>query len=128
MNILTGKQQRLFWDSVREWVLRFRVVDWTIRAFTEDRDETDPDCMANCMSLPDNRVARITLYKEWHEGAAEDESISEIACHEVLHVVLSPLMQLAGDRFTTEKQLEDAEHEVIRQILSMVFKKGATSD
>lgn len=127
MYVLTAKQQKQFWANVAECVARLRVVDWTIRKKVETRCDDDPTTMADCAANWENRVAAITLYREW-EAEPTDEELYEIAFHEVLHIVTCLLTHLAEERFVTQKQIDDAEHDIIRSVVSFVFKKGTTSE
>jgi hypothetical protein len=124
---LTKKHEKQFWGRVTDWIARFRVIDWTIHKKTNDRDEGDSESLADCTSQVEFKTAIITLHREWPIKPTA-KALDEIACHEVLHVVLAPLMALAEDRFVTQQQLDDAEHEIIRVVLSAFFKKGTTSD
>ena len=124
---LNKKHERAFWKAVTEFVAKLRVVDWTIRTDVKDMDPVDDRTLADCQPDPDFAVATITLYRNWEKDPTP-EHIKETAFHEVLHVVMSRLMELARERYVTEKQLDDEEHEVIRRIVSYVFKKGTTSE
>lgn len=126
MTRLTKKHERQFWNYVTSWITRLRVVNWTFRKKVDDRDEADSDSLADCASQTEFHTATVTLHREWPIEPAPD-TLDEIACHEVLHIVLAPLMALAEDRFVTQKQLDDAEHEVIRSFLSAIFTGGTTN-
>ena len=126
MAVLTNKDVKIFWKAVSDWCVKFRITDWRIMKGQADKAE---DCLADCTCTYSLRTAKITIYRDWgDEMPVNPDSLSEVAMHEVLHIVLAGLMEAAGQRFTTQQQLDDFEHDVIRAITSMQFKAGMVEE
>jgi hypothetical protein len=122
-NCLTDKDVAEFWKCVGEWCVKFRITDW--RIIKGEGSRSDTECLADCVCTYNLRTAKITIYRDWgDEMPVNNKTLSEVAMHEVLHVVMAGLMGAANERFTTEQVLEDFEHDVIRAITSMQFKQG----
>jgi hypothetical protein len=83
------------------------------------KDECDE--MAICIPEVDIKKALIKLYNKW-DIKPSNEALDQTACHEVLHILLAPIMELASERYVTEKQLGDAEHDVIRALERVFFE------
>ena len=77
------------------------------------------------LSLED-RVATFTFAVKWDDTLMElnNDSIEEIALHEVCHLVIHRLMHLAGDRYTTIEQLREANEEVANVLTNFYLKNN----
>jgi len=117
MPILNKGHSRLFQKYISQWMTKFRLGEWDVTyLFRDDNFER----LAECAPEPDVKQALIILFDHWQIEPSE-EALEQTACHEVIHVLLSPLMRLAAERYTTEKQLADAEHDVIRALERVLF-------
>ena len=64
------------------------------------------------------RVATMFFTKDWNDSVrriAESE-IAQTAKHEMLHLLLSRLSELAVSRYVTEDQITEAEEELVRKL------------
>lgn len=119
--MLTQTQIKKFWKLVDKHLrAMFLYPEWRVRT------EVEEECVRNDMTAADVAVqselcaACITLYKfPWTPELTKGTMMLEnTAAHECLHILLSPLMDLAMNRTSTEKELDDAEHVVIRRLLA----------
>jgi len=115
---LSQKDVSRFKKYVTKWATNFNLASWEI---LQDCSSDNFQRYAKCEADSESKRAKITLFKDWNI-ASDDKAIEQTACHEVLHIVLAPLMDLAGERYTTEKQLEDAEHDIIRTLVKIFVK------
>lgn len=120
---LTKQDVRQFWKLVKEWQGILSLADWDIAQETELVCDDDPATLADVASFPDYKSACLTLYQTWDETPITPKNLRGTAIHELLHVLLSELMELAGSREVTKKQLADAEHRVIRALIR-AFLRG----
>ena len=104
-----------------EWYIdKLRVGNW--RIYYEHEDPPDGvDKIADVEIDLESEKVQITLYTRWHPLEVSDEAIQECAFHEIQHIRMARLMDLAGKRYIQEQDLEDAEHEVIRAHCHMHF-------
>ena len=117
MPTLSQKHSNRFHKDVSNWLELFKLADWEVHyMFCEDK----VDELADCTTTTQNKQALIRLYSEWDIDPTP-EALDQTACHEVLHVLFAQLMQLAADRYVTDKQLADAEHDVIRALERVLF-------
>lgn len=66
-------------------------------------------------------IALIVLSTEWDELRPKtDKELKRLALHEVMHILLAPLVNCAMDRYTTADAIETAEHSVIRQLENII--------
>jgi len=117
MPILNKGHSRRFHKHVAKWLEAFRLADWEVHY---DFSTAYIERLADCAPEADVKKALIVLYDTWCIDPT-DKALDQTACHEVLHVLLAQLMQLASDRYTTEKQLADAEQDVIRALERVLF-------
>lgn len=61
-------------------------------------------------------LATIRLAKKWDEIKPTDEEIKLSAKHEVIHLLLHRLYLLAQSRFTTEDEIDRAEHDIVYRL------------
>jgi hypothetical protein len=107
----------LFWRCLRHWQVKLGLQDWRITSRTE--------LMKRYIALTDKwdlvqRQCRVRLSTQW---GAEEPSALEIertAVHELLHVKLHPLSQLALDNGADQDAVITAEHGLINTIEAML--------
>ena len=97
---------RAFAAEVHYWVRKLGVLGWEIAVAIE---RLPADTRAKCVYTEGNRWARIVL-NERHLPNLTAEQVARSAFHEVLHLVLQPLADLAKERS------EEPEHAVIRTL------------
>ena len=117
MPTLNQKHSKQFHRYVAKWLEKFRLADWEVHYKFCDNESSN---MADCVSEVDIKKALVTLYREW-DLEPDKNTLNQTALHEVCHILLAPLMELAIGRYVTEKQLFDAEHDVIRALERMIF-------
>ena len=101
-----------FEASCREWQAKFGLFDWAFIFAVEEGDETK---FAEVDMCHDAREATFTYYtKIEHRDAPE-----RLALHEVLHVLLNEMLEMAILRCHPEhKDVEREEHRVIERLLN----------
>lgn len=102
--------------NLKNWIYKFTHSD------SEDSDE-----LASVKALSKTRVAEFNLSVTWSVCPTK-KHIDEVALHEVLHVLMAPLMDLAENRYATKDALDDAEHDVIRGLCFQGFQAGFEVD
>lgn len=113
----TEEHFELFKTAVEEWCRRLHIDGWHIYFA---HDELDGN-YAQVATSATNRVATITLSTVWDDLYKPTlETIDETAKHEVVHILLAPLRELALNRFATEDQIEAAEEELSRRIDQLI--------
>jgi len=117
MTRLSKKHQRQFWKCIDKWQKVLGLSDWDITKVTEASCDDDDSTLADVASFPDYKSACLTLYENWADTPTDLNHLQGTAIHELLHIALSELMELAETREVTKKQLRDAEHKVIRALV-----------
>lgn len=100
-----------------EYIVGHRLGDWMVQY-----DHADLGKDLSCVVFETKqRIAKIKLNTKW-DCEVTDRNIREVALHEVLHLALSRLMDLAESRFTVSlDSLGDSEHDVIDRIIFAQF-------
>lgn len=105
----------LFRDECLKWQKRFGLMDWTLQFKVEDANgghdeaEVDYDC--------DTRHATITYFM----GVEDALHPSDVACHEVLHLLLADSRIAAIDaRDESDPILAREEHKVIERLIKVL--------
>ncbi len=66
-------------------------------------------------------AATIKFTTNWDNTRPKNDlEIKRVALHEVLHVLLAPLVSEAEFRYSTEDAIQMAEHSIVRQLESLV--------
>ena len=68
----------------------------------------------------ESRKATLSVSSEFRDEVNENRNPQHSAKHEMLHLLLWRLTSRGDDRFTSKEELEDAEHEVIMQLLKII--------
>lgn len=62
-------------------------------------------------------VATIVFAKDWDKLRPKTSAeIRRLAYHEVMHVMMAPLVAEAGERYTNQDSIDTAEHLIIRRL------------
>lgn len=77
-------------------------------------------CFAECWTDYNNMVASFRLAKKLPKECAGDINIRGSALHESLHLLLTPLRDLAGNRFITEDQLIQADEIIVNRLMRVL--------
>ena len=107
-NTPSADQALLFDQFVQKWQTTLSLGDWRI----ERGQKPAKNAMA---SVEFNEGARLAVYRLGDFGAEQitNESLEKTALHELLHILLHDLIDVASDPRTSGDQLEAAEHRVI---------------
>lgn len=105
------REECLLWQGelgLTDWTLQFTVQDST----GSDEADVDFDC--------DTRHAKITYYV----GVDDALHPSDVACHEILHLLLADMCLVAIEsRNEEDPLLSREEHKVIERLLKVLGKK-----
>lgn len=113
----TKRDFELFKQYCNEAVQKLGLVEWSIHYAHEHIDES----YANTAWRLSGGVSTITLSDYWDDLRPKtEEAIRRVAYHEVLHLVMAPLVAEAGDRFTDQLSIDTAEHLIIRRLENIV--------
>jgi len=116
----TTKHFAQFKRHARKWLANFGLVSWEVVYL---HTELLAPRLAECGIDPSGNFADLTLGTAWGDMPRTSECMDQVACHEVLHILLAKLTTIASERWTTERELEDEEHVVIRALLQFLFPK-----
>ena len=109
-----------FKRSVNKWLAIFGLVSWEVVCLHKELQEPR---LAECGVDPSSNLADVTLGTDWGDLPRTAKCMDQTACHEVLHILLAKLTTIAGERWVTERELENEEHAVIRALLQFLFPK-----
>lgn len=108
----------LFKQNCEEFIKKFGLVEWSVHY----AHEHTPEAYASTAWRLSSATATITLGTVWDDLRLKtEEEIKKVAFHEVLHLVLSPLIGEANDRFSTQIAIDIAEHTIIRRLENTVL-------
>ncbi len=100
--------------GLTDWELH---VDWSAQSC----DQTYAECSANLTA----RTALITLWREWPDDKLEANQITEknlkqTAKHEMIHVLLAPLAEVAASRYVSEDEYNAGNHAVVMRLMKLI--------
>ena len=120
--ILTADQVAFFWNCVIKWKAVLGLQSWRITHRTVDR--------GRFLALTDQwdarqRQVRITLCLTWSPRSVPTETtLEQTAVHELLHVVLHRLLEVASDRGAPQGDQDFEEHGVINMLENTLLSGG----
>jgi hypothetical protein len=106
---------------VHKWQSALNMLDWRI-----ERDGTaSKSDMAEVtrMSLKD-RFATYRIGEDFGNRPVTEQSVEEIACHEVLHVFLCELIEFAKGRGSLPEDIDSAEHRVVHTLVRLLVPEA----
>lgn len=75
------------------------------------------DAYASSAWLLSGMIATITLCTDWDTLRPKNEAeLRKLALHEIMHILMSPLVAEAEDRYANETAIRIAEHSIIRRL------------
>lgn len=116
VNAPNREQAQQFDQYIKHWQAVLGLQRWRMERGTKPA----VDAMASVLM---NDQAKLATYRLGDFGATtiNEQSLSQTALHEVLHVFLYELIATAQDRGATPDQLEAAEHGVINVLETVLF-------
>lgn len=111
----TSKHFACFRKECERWIGRYGLKDWHIY-FEHCEIEDRPEVNARTETDLGNRLARITLNDEWEDLEPTIALLRNAAYHEVCHVLLCRLVELALSRAAFKCDIDDEVHAVIRRL------------
>jgi len=121
MSTTSAKHFAQFKRYAKKWLKAFGLTSWSVEFNHKDLENNLR--LAECGVDAIGKFAELNLNVVWEDNTPTLVNLSNTACHEVLHVLLGPMAHLSSERFVTERELEHAEHEVIRSILQFIFPR-----
>lgn len=104
----TDEQKALFELCVNQYANILNLRDW--RIYVSDKP-APKGCMADVNISPEDHMATVRIGRDWGPIPITDLMIRETSVHEVLHVMLRPLIDAAASRDPIA--IEAAEHSII---------------
>ena len=121
MPTTTKKDFELFKKECEKWVEVLGLHGFEFRyGHLYCGDESDTFADATWENVP--RSVFINLYENWPDGYEKNTTEIKLAAfHEVLHVFIGKLSNLARARYIKEREVEEAEHAIIRTLERVLF-------
>lgn len=117
-NQLTKEHNEKFDLYVRKWLLLLNMNDWRFV-----RHSTPSASMAEISKISmTDRLAHYRVGKDFGETEVNDESLENIALHEVLHVFLAPLIYEVIAYKEENKWTMEKEHSIIIVLARLLTK------
>ena len=116
----TKKDFKVFKKECRKWIKHFGLTEWLIN-FKHEKLLNDDE--AQCHSHYTAKWVYLNLSNELQDYDKSKEYIKTCALEEVLHLIIAPFSVLAGQRFSREKELLKAEHEIIMRLIHVLKEK-----
>lgn len=112
---------REFETWIRYYERKFGLMDWNIDVKHEDLSRTKhADAIAWCYPNMDNKFCCIRLNKTLPNAADIKVSMRRVALHEIIHVILDPLYDVAWARFLDELQLKQKNEQVATHLSNII--------
>ncbi len=110
-------------EKFKEYALyyrdKFKLYSWEMHF----AHETNGTPLAQTQSWYLSRLCEIRLGPIWYEEPT-DGRLKFAARHEILELLLGPLTGIASSRFTSQDEIDAADHEAIRLIENLLDEAG----
>ena len=118
-NIPTTEDAKLFAESVKKWQQVLSLGDWRIEKGLKP-------AKAAMASVEFNQGARLATYRLGDFGAEKitPDSFDKTALHELLHIFLHDLMDVATDPKSSDEEIEMQEHRVINLLENLLTRNS----
>ena len=118
-NIPTSEHAELFAQSVQKWQQVLSLGDWRIEKGLKP-------AKAAMASVEFNQGARLATYRLGDFGAEKitPDSLDKTALHELLHIFLHDLMDVATDPKSSDEEIEMQEHRVINLLENLLTRNS----
>jgi len=122
MTKTTKADFNLFKRECEKWVGIFGLNGYEFRYSHEYSEEGDSLADVVWETVP--RSVHIRLCRNWADSYGKDDfQIRLCAFHEVLHVFIGKLSNLARARYIKEREIGEEEHAIIRTLEKVLFPK-----
>lgn len=122
-NRVTPAASDAFAMLMRKWQGELNLYDWRIERSPKPAGKNSL-AEVTSMSLKD-RLAIYKLGEDFGDSRpVTEQSLEEIACHEMLHVLLNELIEYAKDPHTKPEDLEAVEHRVINVLVRLLVPEN----
>ena len=118
VNPVSPKQSKDFDALIVKWQQKLNLSDWRIV-----RSKRKTANMSDIKPLVAHRLATYTLGTDFGGTLVDDYSLEQTAVHELLHVLLADLTEVAATPGYTQDQLMAAEHRVIHTLLTLLVPR-----
>lgn len=119
-NKTTTRNYQYFKERVTYWQKELGQMGWAIHFVHEKLDDMFAETRMNNSS----HVAVVVLSTDWGGDHVTEKQLNRTAFHEVLHLVFNNLTTEAKSRYSSEYDIDRAEHEVIRILENLVVTVG----
>jgi len=107
-NAPTQEQIDYFFERVAYYQVRLNLQDWRIE---NSGRFAGKGCLADVGISPGDKLAVISIGREWGNMPITEKTLNETALHECLHVFLRTLVDAAASRDAS--LIDGAEHSVV---------------
>ena len=105
----TKREFNEFKDAVGKWYSRLRLQQWHVVVVHEALDGN----LAQVDARPESMSARVSLNTIVPETALYDGWIGDVAKHEMFHLMLRTLGDIASKRWATEREYDEEEERIV---------------
>lgn len=118
----TKQDYETFKKHSNYWLKKLGLVDWHVYF----KHGKLPDAYAQTSYSVSSRTATMTFNTSWDEyRPINDSEIKKNALHEALHILTAPLFVEATSRYTTELDIEGAEHSIVYRLTNYIYDNDA---
>lgn len=107
---------KIFKEECQEWIEAFGLKDWFVDFYHEDWSEHHGDAKAWCRWNVEGMIASVCLSLEWGNEKPIDETVKMSAFHEICHLLIGRLFDLATDRYIQKIEIDVEAHAIIRRL------------
>ena len=120
-NKTTAKHFEIFKVECQKWIEIFGIKSFEI---LYDHSDYLKNNKASTTSHSVNRWATLRLNITWDEyWELTDDNVKRCAFHEVVELLLAPLINCAESRYVSENEIEEQSHVIIRTLENVLWEK-----
>lgn len=117
MDMPTEEHFAFFEAEVRKWLKRMQLDFWKVLVTRDDIQgyaQTAIDYLS--------RTANVVLCNEWDDEllSLNEDTLREIAQHEVMHILVEPVATIAKARFVSQDSLVANLEELVRRLVRLI--------
>lgn len=118
----TKAHYKLFQAECRKWLRKFGLIDWRVTFFHEDWSESCGPANAWCRWNQRGRTASLCLATDWgwSETSITNDMIRNKALHEVCHLLMARITDMA-ECYVAKDEVEEEAHCIIRRIENVLL-------